>query len=714
MKPLSRPSLAQLFVFATAAASLAVGITFYAVLQSTRRSIVRRSEMLRAEAALRIGGRLSSELGAAASVLDEVASAIRFDALRVDDAAAVESRLFSELLSHPTISDVAVTHAVLMGRQSAWGPADRWQISVFRASPDPESAIMTRSISEVDGVFVSDVRRRARGGSLWNGVFERESLAVDPTSHPTFETTVSPSLYGKAIWSDLSYSELDAALPRSARRVVVTLQNAVEDASGRFAGVVRVGLLTQTIDALSSADTGDPAQRVFLCDRQGRLVARSDPSDHLELMGDDLRFVSARPQPELSTALDRLRQRELANDEVERSERIVVAGVPFLVTYRALDNSQEWVAGILVPEDHYTRDLRALRDRFLAAIVVVTAIVLLIGGFVVQRLRRSLGRVIETMARMRGFDFSPSEVDAPLREMVEVMEGVERAKTSVRALGKYVPMDLVRELYEANREPALGGELRELSLMFSDIEGFTSLSERLPPAALAQALGYYLEAMTAGVRSTRGTVDKFIGDSVMAFWNAPTACPDHPQRACASVLACLRNTRELYASSAWTGLPPLATRFGLHRARVMVGHFGALERFSYTALGDGVNLASRLEGLCKQYGVFALASETVVEQVRDVFAFRLIDRVAVKGKHASVRVYELLGALGDDSAVQESARVYEQGLEAYFARDFGAALALFASRAGDPPSLVLAERCRKLLASPPSDDWDGVYVATTK
>jgi adenylate cyclase len=180
------------------------------------------------------------------------------------------------------------------------------------------------------------------------------------------------------------------------------------------------------------------------------------------------------------------------------------------------------------------------------------------------------------------------------------------------------------------------------------------------------------------------------------------------------VLACLRNTRELYASSAWTGLPPLATRFGLHRARVMVGHFEALERFSYTALGDGVNLASRLEGLCKQYGVFVLASETVVEQVRDAFAFRLIDRVAVKGKHASVRVYELLGALGDDSAVEESARVYEQGLEAYFARDFGAALALFASRASDPPSRVLAERCRKLLASPPSKDWDGVYIAMTK
>jgi len=112
-----------------------------------------------------------------------------------------------------------------------------------------------------------------------------------------------------------------------------------EEASGRFAGVVRVGLLTQTIDALAGIDAGDPAQRVFLCDRQGRLVARSDPSDHLELLGDDLRFVSSHLRPELAAALDRLRVQELASDEAERSERIVVVSIPFLVTYRALRNS---------------------------------------------------------------------------------------------------------------------------------------------------------------------------------------------------------------------------------------------------------------------------------------------------------------------------------------------------------------------------------------
>ena len=247
---------------------------------------------------------------------------------------------------------------------------------------------------------------------------------------------------------------------------------------------------------------------------------------------------------------------------------------------------------------------------------------------------------------MRRFELEPAPTDAPLREVAEVMEGVERAKTSMRTLGKYVPMDLVRELYAANREPQLGGELVDLSMMFTDIEGFTGLSERLAPDALAVALGAYLEAMTAGVRSVDGTVDKFIGDAVMAFWNAPRRVPDHALRACRAVLACMKTTRALYASPAWEGLPPLFTRYGVHTARVLVGHFGAPERFSYTALGDGVNLAARLEPLCKQYGVAALVSEAVVAAVaRDLgqggagggMAFRRIDKVAVKGKQQAVR-----------------------------------------------------------------------------
>jgi adenylate cyclase len=713
-------TLAQWFLAMTFGLALVVGVTFYAFLESSRRSILERSDELREAAASRVDATLSSELDVGATAVDEMARAIRFGALRTDDPLAVEARLFSELLDHPTLSDVTLTHATKLAYDSngdaLLAPGDRWQIIVYRQSGDPGSAVVTRRTVAEGGHFVTYVRRRPPGGALLSGAWERERDGADPTSHATFETTVSRRAYGRAIWSDLSYSELDASLPASHRRVVLTVQQAVENGGAQFVGVLRAGLLANTIDALPllGKSTADDPARVFLSDSEGRLVSRLGPGDRLETVGSDLRVVPQHLPAPIAAALALPSLHELSRAQPVLSGLVKPGGTGYLVTFRELENSQGWVAGIVVPEEYYTRDLRSLRDHFLLAFGGTMGIVLLTGGITLSQLRRALGRIVSATARMRRFDFAASPTDAPFRDVVNVMDGVERAKTSMRALGKYVPIDLVRELYESNREPQLGGELVELSLMFSDIEGFTSLSERLPPGELARALGRYLEVMTAGVRSTQGTVDKFIGDSVMAFWNAPTRFPDHARRAAYAVLACERGTRELYASQAWAGLPPLFTRFGLHTARVMVGHFGAPERLSYTALGDGVNLASRLEGLCKHYGVAVLATEAFVSAAGDEFAVRLVDKVAVRGKHEAVRVYELLGIRDECADALSEAAPYERALEAYFARQFDRALDLLRSRDHDPPSRVLLERCKALIARPPPRDWDGVCVAPSK
>jgi adenylate cyclase len=701
-------TLIRLFVVTTIAIAVAVGATFSAFLESSRKSIVERSNVLRDTEARRIDERVRSELGVAAAALGDVERAVHYGVMRWDDPPAMEARLFSELLDHPTLSDITFTHATkisdLPDGEAALAPNDRWQISVFRATADPGSEITTRRTSLADGRFVTDVRRRTRGAGLLAAPWSSGPTAPDPTTHPTFATTASRRFHGRAIWSDLSFSELDSAMPEAERRIVVTVQKAVEDADDRFAGVLRVGLGAHTIDAVPRLAGADASVQIVLCDPQGRLVARLDPDDRVQLGGDDLRVVPAHPPRVIATALT----------PPLRSGPFDVGGTRYLATFRPLANTQDWVVGVVVPEDHYTHDLNALRDRFLPVFGAVNGIVLVAGIFVLGQLRRSLGRVVAATARMRRFDFSVSSASAPLREVADVLDGVERAKTSMRALGKYVPIDLVRQLYEANVEPRLGGEASEISLMFTDIEGFTRFSEKLAPDELARALGLYLEVMTRAIASTGGTVDKFIGDAVMAFWNAPTPTADHAQRACRAVLACRRATRDLYASEAWRGLPSLFTRFGLHRARVMVGHFGAPERFSYTALGDGVNLAARLEPLCKQYGVATLLSEAIVGPCRDVFAFRLIDKVAVKGKSEWVRVYELLGGLDECDEELTLARAYETALEAYFARDFAGARDLLRSHTDDPPSRVLTARCEAMIANPPPVDWNGVFVATSK
>ena len=400
----------------------------------------------------------------------------------------------------------------------------------------------------------------------------------------------------------------------------------------------------------------------------------------------------------------------------------MVGGEPWLATLREIhlgDGQTEggtdgWMVAALVPEARYTAELAARERVFLFAFISTLALVLGIGVLMIMAVRRGLGRVTAATTRMRSFDFAASSETSAIRDVDDVMQDLERAKTVVRAMGKYVPIDLVRRLYSTNRDPQLGGEPAEISLMFTDIEGFTTLSEKLPADELARRLGDYLEAMTTAIEKAGGTIDKYIGDAVMAMWGAPTPLEGNARRACRAALDCMEAARTLYGSTKWKGLPALVTRFGLHEARVMVGHFGAPTRLSYTALGDGVNLAARLEPLCKQYGVVVLASEKIVEEAKDEFVFRRIDRVAVKGKTTSIDVYELLGATGDDIPNLDRARRYEEAFDAYLARDFARALTILEEQLDDPPSAVLEQRCRDLLAHPPPADWNGVHVASSK
>jgi adenylate cyclase len=701
---MTRPTLTQVFAGAIGAVALVAAILFYGLLESSRRSVVERADRFREAAAQRISARITHDLDEAAEVVEDVERAIHVEAIDAHTPESAEAPLFALILDHPNIADISLTHP------------DRWQVSVFREHADAKSGIATRiTRREADG-FVARVRTRAPGAKLGEGSVASEA-GTDPTAHLTYATTASPDFYGATLWSDLAYSELDHALPQTQRRVVVTVQKAVDGAHGGPAGVVRVGLLANTVDAIASTrvEEGNDADphRVFLCDAEGRLLTRLAPGDPLVASGDDLRVAPAHVPPEVARALASPALRQIDDDHPAASEAFDVGGRRYLLTLRAIEDTQGWIAAILVPEDHYTSDLRALRDRFILIGVVAGVCALLAGTLILGGVRAGFRRMLHSTARMRELEFAADPRSSRLRDVDEVLGSLERAKTAMRALGKYVPIDLVRELYASNREPALGGELRELTVMFTDLRGFTDLSEQITPDALAHALGFYLEAMTEAIRATGGTIDKFIGDSVMAIWNAPSLLPDHAKQACRAALACEEATAKLYASEAWSHLPPLVTRFGLHTDRVMVGHFGAPARISYTALGDGVNLASRLEGLGKQYGVTRIASDAVEGLARDAFVFRKLDRVAVKGKSQAVLVFELLGAAG--FARSAAVVAYEAALDDYFARRFAEAIArLEPFVTGDPPSEILVERCRAFVIDPPPADWNGAWVAHSK
>ncbi len=294
-----------------------------------------------------------------------------------------------------------------------------------------------------------------------------------------------------------------------------------------------------------------------------------------------------------------------------------------------------------------------------------------------------------------------------------VLSAVERSgKRFVQeALGRYTSTALVRELMEHPEYLSLEwGESREMSVYFSDIQGFTTISEGLKPETLVALLNDYLTIMTDLVLQHGGVVDKYIGDAIMAFWGAPLPAADHAKRATRCAIAMRKKCDELRATWHEKFGHEVFARAGVNSGSAVVGNMGSKHKYNYTVMGDMVNLASRLEGANKAYDTFLMVSESTVERLGGEFDVRELDRIAVKGKEQPVTVFEVLDAKGiTDPAWVARARTFEQGLAKYRAQDFAGARAIFAANADDPPSQIYVERCDLFLADPPGDNWDGVW-----
>ncbi len=283
------------------------------------------------------------------------------------------------------------------------------------------------------------------------------------------------------------------------------------------------------------------------------------------------------------------------------------------------------------------------------------------------------------------------------------------------AFGRYVAPAVVEKLASGQAPLALGGLKEELTILFSDIRGFTSLSERMAPEELVTFLNEYLTGMTDIVLDHEGTVDKYIGDAVMAFWGAPLAQTDHAVRGISAAVAMKKRLVELNAGWKAAGRPTIEIGVGLNTGRVIVGNIGSERRFDYTVIGDDVNLASRLESLTKFYGVSILISAATKKQLGDRFLTRALDKVAVKGKKEAVRIFEVIAEAAEATQEQKQFVLsFEDALGAYYQRDWSRAEKLLIKLTGDKVAQLFIERCQKYAKEDPGEAWDGIYVATEK
>ena len=311
-----------------------------------------------------------------------------------------------------------------------------------------------------------------------------------------------------------------------------------------------------------------------------------------------------------------------------------------------------------------------------------------------------------------GEDYGVVSVFSDLRE-------AKKRQFLQETLTRYVTRQVVDLILEQPENIILDGEEREASVLFCDIRGFTTISEKMTPRELVRMLREYFTLMVDAVFSQQGTVDKFIGDCIMAIFGAPTPQIDHAERAVRAALAMKRAVEIFNERRIQEELEPIQIGVGINTGNVVVGNIGSEQRLEYTAIGDAVNLASRLEGLNKQYGTSIVLSESSALQLSETIVLRELDEVRVKGKRKPVKIYDVIGERDKIPKQLETAcEIFMQGIGHYKERAWELATQKFQQvydeLPDDTPSRVYVERCRIYRQAPPPESWDGVFEMTTK
>lgn len=494
-------------------------------------------------------------------------------------------------------------------------------------------------------------------------------------------------------------------------RFGVTLSRRILADDGRLLGVAGADMslqaMTETLARIRVDDVGE----IFLVDPRGRLITSSE---HLG---------GAAETPLTDAAMQAAAGRDAGFFRFtmpDTNDRYLVSIAPASQMLNARP-----MLGVIVPERHFTGAIVETTLLVLQLSGVIAVLAVLSTVWLARLLSKPLTLVAEEARRISAFDLSGDfRLSSRIVEVANLGAAVANMKNSLISFGAFVPREVVRAIVSDGGHVAVGGAEREVTLMFSDIEGFTAKSEHLSPESVMRDLSQYFQTMEDVVSRHGGTVDKYIGDAVMALWNAPTEDPAHAERACRAALACRAAERALGSGPGGESLFPTRTRFGLHCDRVIVGNVGSASRLQYTALGGAVNLASRIEGLNKTFGTDILATQAVVDRVGGRFLFRPVDHVSPAGTTRPVALYELMCELAPDAenpattALLAEVDAWCTALTLYRARDWQAARIAFAAlrEAGPPVRLtqLYLDRTALFQTDPPPPDWDGVHVFTEK
>ncbi|XSC43941.1 cache domain-containing protein [Bradyrhizobium sp. RDT10] len=418
-------------------------------------------------------------------------------------------------------------------------------------------------------------------------------------------------------------------------------------------GVIAGDLLLNRLEQLLAQQRLGQSGLTFLFNDSGNIVAHPEMGRLMDSMperSDELPRLDAVKLAELPATIETWRKgghaQQIFADQAGRT--YVAAFQPIEIAGPANIH-----LAVVAPIDEFFSTIISERRALFAAALAFVLATLPLAFWLGSLMARSLRELAKQTDEIQRFQVAERpRLRSIIKEIDELGRSVFTMRTVVRNFSSFVPKQIVRQLIESGASLGLGGTRREVTVLFTDVADFTAKTEKADPSQVMIYTSRYFAALSEAIMNYHGTIDKFIGDAVMAFWNAPTDDPDHTINACEAVLTCLRKNDELNESFGSEGWPLYETRFGLHVGDAVVGNVGSSERMNYTALGATINLAARLEGLNKNYGTRVLASAAVKARAEHRFVFRTIDRITPKGFAEAVAIHELRCAREGDFAAE--------------------------------------------------------------
>ena len=528
----------------------------------------------------------------------------------------------------------------------------------------------------------------------------KEQEQYDPRKRPWYKGAKrTKSTY----WSD-PYIFFENGKPGITVAAPVYLKN------DELKGVLGVDITLEGLSDFLKNMNLSPNSIAMIFDQDGQILAYPEPEKMMTVEDGEIRNV--RPHelgiPWLTQAFRQYEdQKEPFFAYTEGHQKYLARFSPFPEYF-----GKDWTLAIMAPEDDFLGDTKAILQITLWISAGVFLVAILIGLALSKKLSNPIEVLSHEILEVGNFKLNNQiDIKTPIKEIQVMDTAISRMKNGLRAFQRYVPASLVQQLVVSGEDASLGGRDRELTIFFSDIDGFTAITEDTPPRDLMIQLSEYFDPIIRAIDEEKGTLDKFIGDAVMAFWGAPTINDDHAYYACRAALRCQEAIHKLNAIWIEKGLQPFETRIGLHTGYCIVGNIGSNDRMNYSVLGDTVNLAHRLEGVNKFYGTEIIISRSTYRYIKNNCICRILDQITVMGKTQSEQIYELLAEKTEDvpQELESFAETFNKAYQHYTQREWQAALELFEEclsfRSEDKPSLGYIKQCQNYLIRDPDKSW---------